>query len=66
MASSASASKPKPPRQRKKITNVWVLQWNCRGLQQKLSELKLRLEKLKDKAPDVILLHEANVKNLKI
>lgn len=66
MASSASASKPKPPRQRKKITNVWVLQWNCRGLQQKLSELKLRLEKLKDKAPDVILLQEANVKNLKI
>lgn len=47
-------------------TSPWILQWNCGGLQQKLPELKVRLQKLKNRAPDIILLQEANVNKIRV
>lgn len=37
---------------------VWIFQWNCRGFRTKAAELKLRIERMKDDAPVVILLQE--------
>lgn len=56
----------RPSRKRKKRHKIWFLQWNCRGLHSKLAELKLRLEILREEAPDVILLQEAYVKDVKV
>ncbi|KAG0442800.1 hypothetical protein HPB47_015607 [Ixodes persulcatus] len=43
-----------------------ILQWNCGGLKPKLPELKIRLQALKDRAPDVILLQEANIVSTRV
>lgn len=44
----------------------WILQWNCRGIQTKLEEIKFRIQKWQNNKPCAILLQEANFKGLRI
>lgn len=50
----SNVSSPKKQKQRP----PWIFQWNCRGFRTKAAELKLRIERMKDDAPVVILLQE--------
>ncbi|KAG0425785.1 hypothetical protein HPB47_027068 [Ixodes persulcatus] len=44
----------------------WILQWNCRGMRNKMAELKLKLERMQQDTPIVIILQEVNMIQPKI
>ncbi|KAG0442650.1 hypothetical protein HPB47_015649 [Ixodes persulcatus] len=55
-----------PPTHQSQQAEIMILQWNCGGLQPKLPELKIRLQALKYRAPDVILLQEVNIVSTRV
>ncbi|KAG0444983.1 hypothetical protein HPB47_006908 [Ixodes persulcatus] len=44
----------------------WILQWNCRGIRNKMAELKLKLQRMQQNTPIVIILQELDMIQPKI